>query len=308
MAVTNPSHPAAPVPTPVEEAKPDDMAAKLRGMGYMVGSTLTISGMNGSVQHLSHSMHVFEIAFFRQLLGAIFLLAAALPKGLHHLRTRRIGAHFVRSVLNIGAMLTYFIGLSQEPLAKVVSLSLTVPLFASLIAIVFLREPASPRRMIALGVGFVGAVVILNPAAPSLSFGALMVLTSNILWAVALNIIKSLARTESSVTISLYAALLMAPMAAVAAVWVWQTPTLVQLAWLVAIGVFGSIAQLCLSQAFREADVTLVLPIDFTKVVWASLIGYFAFAQVPEFWIFVGAPIVFAAVFYNAWIERRASP
>ncbi|MPY71249.1 MAG: EamA family transporter [Alphaproteobacteria bacterium] len=211
-------------------------------------------------------------------------------------------------MLNIGALLTYFVGLSLEPLAKVVALSLTVPLFASLVAVVFLREPMNLRRWIAMGIGFAGALVILDPANPSLSLGASMVLVSNVLWAVALNIIKSLARTETSVTISLYAAILMAPMAGVAALFVWQTPTAVQLAWLVGIGVLGSIAQLCLSQALREADVTLVLPIDFTKVVWASLIGYAAFGQVPDVWIFVGAPIIFGAVFYNAWSERRRSP
>jgi drug/metabolite transporter (DMT)-like permease len=304
MAYTEPLDPAAPPPDPDAETA----AAKLRGMAYMLASTVSISGMNGSVQYLSHSMHVFEVAFFRQVVGAIFLLGVSLPKGLHHLRTRRLGTHLIRSVLNIGALLTYFVGLSLEPLAKVVALSLTVPLFASLVAVVFLREPMNPRRWIAMGIGFAGALVILDPAHPSLSLGASMVLVSNVLWAVALNIIKSLARTETSVTISLYAAILMAPMAGVAALFVWQTPTALQLAWLVGIGVLGSIAQLCLSQALREADVTLVLPIDFTKVVWASLIGYAAFGQVPDVWIFVGAPIIFGAVFYNAWSERRRNP
>jgi drug/metabolite transporter (DMT)-like permease len=305
MAVTDPTDPAAPAPSPDAG---NASSANLRGMAYMLGSTISISGMNGSVQYLSHSMHVFEVAFFRQVVGAIFLLAVSLPKGLYHLRTRRLGLHVIRALLNIGALLTYFIGLSLEPIAKVVALSLSSPLFASLVAIVFLRERAPPRRLIALGVGFCGAAIILNPTAPELSFGAMMVLTSNMLWAVALNIIKSLSRTETSVTISLYAALLMTPMAGVAAIFFWQTPTAAQWPFLIGIGVLGSIAQLCLSQSFREADATLVLPIDFTKVVWASIIGYLAFAQVPEFWIFIGAPIVFSAVFYNAWVERRGSP
>jgi drug/metabolite transporter (DMT)-like permease len=175
-------------------------------------------------------------------------------------------------------------------------------------AIVFLREAMPAHRWIALVVGFIGALVILDPSAPSLSLGAAMVLTSNALWAIALNVIKSLARTESSITISLYAAILMTPLTGLAAIFVWQAPTLEQYLWLAGIGVLGSLAQLCLGQAFREADATLVLPIDFTKVIWASLIGYFAFGQVPEVWIWAGSLIVFGAVFYNAWSERRSMP
>jgi len=300
---------AEPPSEDAEASAPDSaLAPKLRGMGFMLASALSISGMNGAVQHLSHSMHVFEVAFFRQFLGALFLGAVFMRRGRHHLRTRRIGMHLLRAVLNIGAMLAYFVGLSLEPIAKVVALSLSVPLFATLGAIVVLREKMPPRRWAALVIGFIGALVILDPSAPSLSLGAASVLVSNALWAVALIAIKSLARTESSVTISLYAAILMTPMAGLVAVFVWQTPTVVQLMWLVAIGALGSVAQLCLSQAFREADATLVLPLDFTKVIWASLIGYFAFGQVPGIWIWIGALVVFGAVTYNAWSERRSAP
>lgn len=298
-------------PPPLDTAVPAPdalLVRKLRGMGFMAGSAMSISGMNGVVQHLSHSMHVVEITFFRQLIGALFLAAVFLPKGVHHLRTRRIWMHFLRAVLNIAAMLAYFVGLSLEPIAKVVALSLSAPLFASLGAIVVLREKMPSHRWIALGVGFAGALVILDPVQPMLSLGAAMVLLSNALWAVALNVIKSLSRTESSITISLYAAILMTPMAGAATLFVWQTPTMEQFLWLMAIGALGSVAQLCLGQAFREADATLVLPLDYTKVLWASLIGYFAFGQVPDIWIWVGSLVVFGAVFYNAWTERRSAP
>lgn len=306
MASTDPAEAASSAPGTGEAGA--DFAAKARGVGYMVGAAMSISGANGIVQHMSHSMHVFEIAFFRQLIGALFLASLFLRSGMHHLRTQRFWLHAVRALLNIGALLTFFIGLSLEPIAKVVALSLTAPLFASLMAVVFLREAMPPHRWIALAVGFFGALVILDPSAPSLSLGAAMVLTSNALWAIALTIIKSLSRTESAITLSLYAAILMTPMAGLFAIFVWQTPTPGQLLWLVGTGVLGSVSQLCLGQAFREADATLVLPADFTKVVWASLIGYFAFGQVPEIWIWIGSLIVFGAVFYNAWSERRSRP
>jgi len=279
-----------------------------KGAGYMLASATTISGMNGAVQFLSASVHVFEVAFCRQLFGVIFLGAVFLRGGLAPLATRRFGMHLLRAVLNVIALLAYFVGLSLEPLAKVVALSLTAPLFATLCAVIFLRERMTARRWIALLLGMAGALIVLRPGMQAVSLGALMVLLSNTVWAVALIVIKSLARTESAATISLYAAILMTPITLAFALFVWQWPTPGQLVWLVTIGVFGSIAQLCLSQSFRLADATLVLPIDFTKIVWASLIGFVAFGQVPEIWVWIGAVVTFAAVFYNTYQERGSRP
>jgi drug/metabolite transporter (DMT)-like permease len=274
----------------------------------MLGSAASISGANGAVQHLSHSnLHVFEIAFFRQLLGLVFMSALFLRGGLRPLITRKFGLHVLRSILNVLAMLAFFYGLSLEPLAKVVSLGLTAPLFATIGAVLFLRERMTPHRWIALGIGVAGAMIILRPGIQVVSLGALMVLISNTLWAVALVVIKVLTRTESSVTVALYSSLLQTPIAFMFAVFFWQWPTVEQLVWLAGIAIFGTISQLALTEAFRKADATLVLPADFTKVIWASLIGYFFFNQVPEIWVGVGAVVIFSAVFYNSYSDSRFS-
>ena len=279
-----------------------------KGVGLMLGSAASISGANGAVQHLSHSnLHVFEIAFFRQLLGLIFMSALFLRGGLRPLITRKFGLHVLKSVLNVLAMLAFFYGLSLEPLAKVVSLGLTAPLFATIGAVIFLRERMTLHRWIALGIGVAGALIILRPGVQVVSLGALMVLTSNTLWAVALVVIKVLTRTESSVTVALYSSLLQTPIAFLFAVFFWQWPTAEQLLWLAGIAIFGTISQLALTEAFRKADATLVLPADFTKVIWASLIGYFIFNQVPEIWVGVGAVVIFLAVFYNSYSDSRSS-
>lgn len=279
-----------------------------KGVGLMLGSAASISGANGAVQHLSHSnLHVFEIAFFRQLLGLIFMAALFLRGGLRPLITRKFGLHVLRSILNVLAMLAFFYGLSLEPLAKVVSLGLTAPLFATIGAVLFLRERMTPHRWIALGIGVAGAMIILRPGIQVVSLGALMVLISNTLWAVALVVIKVLTRTESSVTVALYSSLLQTPIAFMFAVFFWQWPTVEQLVWLAGIAIFGTISQLALTEAFRKADATLVLPADFTKVIWASLIGYFFFNQVPEIWVGVGAVVIFSAVFYNSYSDSRFS-
>ena len=282
--------------------------AGAKGIGLMLGSAASISGANGAVQHLSHTgLHVFEIAFFRQLLGLILMVALFLRNGLRPLITRKIWLHVLRSILNVVAMLAFFYGLSLEPLAKVVSLGLTAPLFATVGAVIFLRETMTLRRWIALGIGIIGALLILRPGVQVVSLGALMVLMSNTLWAVALVVIKVLTRTDSSVTVALYSSLLQTPLAFMFALFFWQWPTAEQLFWLLGIAILGTISQLALTEAFHKADATLVLPADFTKVIWASLIGYFFFGQVPEIWVGVGAIVIFAAVFYNSYSDSRPS-
>ncbi len=282
--------------------------ANLRGMVAMLGSAMTISSMNGVVHHLTGAMHAFEIAFFRQFFGLIFICAMFLRGGLQPLYTRKFKLHALRAVLNAIALTTYFIALGLEPLAKVVGLGFTAPLFATLGAAFFLGEKMDMRRWMALALGVLGAVIIIRPGFEVISLGAMMVLLSNVAWACALVVIKILARTESSVTITAYTALLMMPITLVCALFVWQWPSAEQLYWLIAIGIGGTFAQLCLSQAFREADATLVLPMDFTKFVWVGLIGYFFFAEVPGMWTVFGAVIICSGVLYNAYHERSAAP
>ncbi len=282
--------------------------AGLRGMAAMLGSATTISGMNGVVHHLSVSMHAFEIAFFRQLFGFIFMASVFLRSGFQVLHTSRIWMHVLRAVLNALALMSYFIALSLEPIAKVVALGFSAPLFATLLAVPILRERMTSHRWVTLAVGICGALIILRPGFADISFGMMMVLFSNANWAGALIVIKSLSRTESPVTITMYAALLMVPFTLVAAVFFWQWPTLEQVYWLIAIGIGGSFAQLLLAQAFRDADATLVLPMDFTKLIWASLIGYFFFAEIPDSWALAGAVVIFSAVFYGTWCERSPTP
>ena len=114
-----------------------------------------------------------------------------------------------------------------------------------------------------------------------------------------------MSRTETSVAITFYAAFLQLPMALVAALFVWQWPTLGQLGLLLAISTIGTLAQISLSQAFREADSTVVLPMDFTKLVWASLLGYAIFGEIPDPWAWIGGLVVFSGVLGVAYGERQ---
>jgi len=198
----------------------------------------------------------------------------------------------------------FFMGLSLTPIAQVQALGFTAPLFASLLAVMFLGERMLMWRWSALGLGFAGALIIVRPGA-SVDTGSLMVLASAAVWSLAIITIKTLSRTDSSVTITAYMVLLMTPLSLVAAVFVWQWPDPWQLGWLVFVGVSGTLAQLAMAQALRMADTTIIMPLDFMKLIWGSIIGYLLFGEVPESAVWIGGGVILAAVTYTAYRETR---
>ncbi|MDP6805114.1 MAG: DMT family transporter [Rhodospirillales bacterium] len=275
-------------------------------MAYMVGSTVWFAIMMAMIRDLSAAIHPFEITFFRFLFGLAFLSPVFIRRGLEPLRSRRPGLQILRSFLNVGMTLTLFLGLSLTPLAKVSALGFSAPLFASLLAFVMLREPLRLRRVAALVFGFSGALVILRPGVVAIDPGAMLVLFSTVLLAMMMISVKVLSRTDSSLTTVLYSAIVVTPVAFVAALFVWRAPTLDELALLAVMGVLGTLGQFFMAQAFKEADVTAVLPINFLSLIWASIIGYLAFAEVPDIWTWAGGIMIFIGATAVALRETRS--
>ncbi len=279
----------------------------LLGVAFMLASTVAFAGMHGGVRYLAVELqlHPFEIAFFRNFFGLLALTPWFVRQGLVPLRTERFGLHVSRAFINVVAMLLFFMGLGLTPLAQVQALGFTAPLFATLLAIAFLRERVFLWRWSALIVGFIGALIIIRPGIKAIDVGSLLVLASAATWACAIIIIKMLSRTDSSVTITAYMVLLMTPLSLVPAVFFWQWPNGEQLAWLVFVGVSGTLAQMGMAQSFRMAEATAVLPLDFMKLIWGALIGYMLFKEVPDAGIWIGGITVFSAATYIAYRESQ---
>ncbi|MFQ5546222.1 MAG: DMT family transporter, partial [Acidiferrobacterales bacterium] len=167
------------------------------------------------------------------------------------------------------------------------------------------REKVFLWRWGALIVGFVGALIIIRPGFKVIDVGSLLVLSSAAIWAGAIIIIKILSRTDSSVTITAYMVLLMTPLSLIPAAFFWVWPNFEQWLWLVFVGVSGTLAQLGMAQAFRVAEATAVLPLDFMKLVWGAGIGYLLFAEVPDAGVWIGGATIFAAATYIAYRDSQ---
>ncbi len=281
------------------------LPGELRGMLLILIATFGFSGMHVVARQLQSDLHAFEVAFFRNLFGLLALTPFFLRHGLGVLRTRKLALHATRAVIQVGGMLMFFTALAITPLAKVSAMSFTAPLFATLGAVLFLGERIRGRRITALVAGFIGAMIILRPGVEALDLGAILVLTSSASWAVALLIIKHLSRTESSLTLTAYMGLFLTPISLAAAAFHWQWPEATDYAWFALMGGCGTLGHLCTAQAFREADATAVLPLDFTRLLWASLLGYFIFAEIPSIWTWVGGTVIFASAIYIALREAK---
>jgi len=275
------------------------------GITLMLFSTLCEAVLLITVRTLSSDIHPFELAFFRNLFALITLTPWFILHGFGPIRTHRPWLHLLRASTNVAAMLCFFSAVSLIPLAQVQALGFTAPLFATLLAALLLGESVRLRRWLALVVGFIGALIIIRPGLQSIESGALLVVLAASFWGFTMVVIKLLSRTESALTITAYMGLLMTPLALIPALFVWVWPSWMQLGLIGAGAIIGTLGQMAMAQAFRVADVTVVLPLDFTKLIWASILGYLLFAETVDRWTALGAVVIFASVFYIALRERK---
>jgi len=275
----------------------------LRGAVWMLLAAICFAAMNGVIRYLSADLHPFVLAFFRNLVGLMFMLPWILRGFGAGLKTDHLGLHFLRSLIGLTAMLGWFWALAHMPLAEAVALNFTMPLFTTLLAIPLLGEVVRLRRWAATVVGFVGVLVILRPGAEAISDTSLIVLAASVFMASAGIAIKKLSRTETNNAIVAYMVIFMTPMALVPALFVWTTPAWSALPWLVAMGGFATLAHQCLTRAFRAADASALMPFDYARLPFTALVGYFAFGQVVGVWTWIGGGIIAAAGLYIAHRE-----
>ncbi len=290
-------------------ARLNETPVMVRGALWMLLACACFSVMNGIVRHLSASLDPLLIVFFRCLFGMIAMTPWLMRGGLGSLRTARRGLHVLRAAIAAVAMMAWFTGISVMPLAEATALSFTTPLFASIAAVLLLGEVMRARRWTATALGFFGAMIILRPGLVELTSGTIMVLAAALLMAVSQTIVKTLAGSEHPNAIVFWLAFLLTPIALVPAVFVWTTPSAIEFLWLIGLGLVATLGHQAVVRSFAVADITAVLPLDFTRLPFAALIGYFAFAEVPDRWTWIGAAVIVASSVYIAHREaalRRA--
>ena len=274
----------------------------LIAISLMVISGLFFVLMHSAVKYLSKEIHIFEIAFFRCALVIFVLAPIILQQGKIVFSTRQPKIQFLRISTNSVAMLCFFYGISSTPLAQLTTLGFTVPIFATILAVVFMKERIKLRRTGALIVGFIGTLVVMRPDI-SIEFGALLIIFSSFLWSVCLIYIKKLTETDSAITISLYFGIGMIPATFVMAFPVFEMINLKQFIILIFIAITGTLAQTIMNLALKKGELALLLPFDFLRLIWSVIIGYALFAEEPEITLWIGGFLIIGSTSYIAWRE-----
>ncbi len=276
---------------------------------WMVLSCFLFSLMPVILRKVSAELHPFAVIFWRNAFSLMFLAPWVLRGGVANLRTRRIGLHMVRATSGLAALITWITALTLMPMAEVTALGFTAPLFVTVGAALFLREAVGLRRWLAVAVGFGGAMIILRPGIDAVSLPALIALGAAAFMATSFLLVKKLSSTETPMTIVFYMGLFMLPISAVLAAFQWKMPSPELWPWLVGVGLVATLVQMTMAKAFSVADVTAIMPFDFTKLIFTASLGFVIFAEVPGIWTWVGGAVIFSATVYTARREaRRADP
>lgn len=270
----------------------------------MIISGFSFVVMHSAAKYLSDQIHIFEITFLRCALVAVVLAPMIFKEGKSSLITKQPKFQIYRIITNSIAMLCFFYGLTLTTLAEVTALNLTVPIFTTLLAFLFLNEKLKKHRLSALFIGFLGAIIVLRPDI-SINIGGVLILISALIWSVSLIFIKKLTETDSPVTISLYAGVGMIPATFVAAYPYLTMPNLYQFLIILFIAVTGTIAQTLLNSAFKRGQLAILLPFDYLKLIWSVLIGYTIFVESTPISLLIGGTLIVGASSYIAWRERN---
>jgi len=257
------------------------------------------------VRQLAEHLHPLEITFFGTFFGFLFFLPSVLKLGFGVFKTARVTHHFYRGCFNGIAILSWFTALTLLTLADASALNLMAPLCVSIGAVLVLKEHMGPRRWFALGLGAMGALVVIRPGFEEVSLGVWLVVITVVASAGQRLFAKSLIATDSSTTCVLYLTLFMIPISLLAASFVWTWPRLEDYPWLMLIGALLATAHYALMRSLGLADVSALEPVNFTRLIWGALFGYLFFAEVPDIYTWIGGFMIISATSYVAHREAQ---
>jgi len=279
--------------------------APVRGMLWMVAGGLCFSFLNTLARVLSQQLDVYQAQFLRYLLGLIVMLPLVWRQGLQAYRPVNVAGQFWRGAVHTLGLILWFTALPRIPLADMTAIGFTGPIFIMIGAAWFLGEPMRRDRWVAALIGFAGVLVVVLPKMTGAGgWYNLVMLASSPVFAASFLITKALTRCEKPGVIVLWQALTVTVLSLPMALPHWQQPSAAQWAGFAITGVLGSLGHYCLTRAFHTADISATQSLRFLDLVWASLLGWLVFADVPSSSTWAGALVILLS---TVWIARRES-
>ena len=281
------------------------LSPNARGILWITMGTIAFALNDVAVKTLGRTIDPFELAFFRYVTGLVILAPFFVRLGLDGIKTRKFHLHATRLVLAGLAQIGVLISVIHMPLAAVTALSFTRILFTTFVAVWILGELVSGRRWGATAVGFVGVLVMVRPDTGGLDPIAMIAIGAALVFAVANVLIRLMARTEPPMRILFYYHVGGVILFAGPAAWVWRTPVGVKWLHAVAIGLLTTLGMVGFVRGFAAGEASVIGPMEYVRLIYAAILGFAIFAEIPDPWTIVGALIIVAATTYIARDEAR---
>ena len=275
----------------------------LISMFFVLFSSFCFSSGISLVKLITPSVPSMTILFFRCLFAFLFLLPFALRHGIKNFKTTRVPLHLTRVLFISAALFSTYFAYRNLPMASSSAIGFTGPLFTTLLAFFFLREKLTYKRWLLIGVGYLGVVTIFQGVSFSLGLPIAVALLANILASGSSIVGKKLLSTESSITLLLYGTGATLILSSIAVIGMWQLPSLRDIFLLMGVALFGLLSNFATVEALKYGKASFVAPFEYTRLIFATVIGFLFFQEIPHINVLAGAAIIAASTYLLTRLE-----
>ena len=252
-------------------------------------------------RYLAPDVEVFQIAFLRNAFAMLFMLPWLLNVGIGAMRSNQIGRHIIRGFLSSANVTLLFAAVALIPIADMSAINFLQPVLGAAFAGLVLGEVVGRNRWLAISAGLGGALIIIRPGFAEFNLGMAFALGSALTGAMVSILIKTMVRKDSPDTIAAWLFITQTLILLVPTIYVWHMPTIEQWCFFALIGFMSLILQRTYNRGIQAADISIAMPFNFTRLIWAALLGWIVFAEFPDLWTWTGGIIIFAA---SIWLTR----
>ena len=249
-------------------------------------------------------VNVFTVGFLRFFFGFLIILPFILNSQFKIYSTNNFKFHLARSIINVPMMILGFAALMYIPLEQIKAIGFLSPIIVVILSVIILKEKIFLIRILALLIGFIGVIIILRPGIIEINIGAYMVLISGLMWSTVIIITKFMSKEDSPMTILTFQYTFVSLFTLPLALIFWTNPSYECLLYTLLSAIVGTILHLCINTSYRLADLSVIQPVWFTQLIFASAFGFIIFGEIPDGWTWAGGILVFSSVLIITYREN----
>ncbi len=275
-------------------------ASKIMAALWMAGWLSLMLVMAVAGREATRELNVFELMELRTLLGFMMLTPLIWRSGgVSVLKTARLPQHIARNLVHYGAQIGWFFALTLIPIGQVVAIEFTMPIWTALLAASFLGERITLFKLTAIALGLVGVIVIVRPDTGAVNPGQLIALVAAVGFGISVALVKSLTRTEPTVSIIFWMLVVQFSAGLLPTLYVWTWPSTTAWGWIVLIAFCGTFSHFCMARAMLYADATIVVPMDFLRVPLTATAGWLIYSERLDLLTLLGAALILSGNLLN---------